>query len=308
MPDARDGSNLLALLLALLLSGGAAVLVGQRQAAAAPAAADATVVRGVDGVVVPARAYARLLALDPAIDDILADLGLASHLVAVSAWASTHGTRALALAEVPAHLPAGATAEAVAALRPELVLVGPTADRVRTAALRRVGLRVLACGPADTVEETTALVRLVACVTGRAEAGERLARRFQGRMARLADPTRPRPRGLYCACWGTQLAGAAAGTSVHTVLTAAGIDDCAADAGRHGWPTYRAEDLVALAPAVIVAPQASAAALAALPVAPRVPALAKRRVLAIPGDLLDSTGVGMLEAAEAVADALADQP
>ena len=65
------------------------------------------------------------------------------------------------------------------------------------------------------------------------------------------------------------------------------------------WPQYRAEEVVALDPDLVVTKDGMAAAVCAHPgLARSVPAGTPGRILTLPGGLLDDPGVAMLDAAE----------
>ena len=90
------------------------------------------------------------------------------------------------------------------------------------------------------------------------------------------------------------------GTSYHDVLGAAGLIDVAAGS-YHGWPQYRAEELIALAPDLIVTAAGMGDALRRSPGLSAMPALRQPGgVIELDGEVLSDSGLGMLECAEAL--------
>jgi len=260
-------------------------------------------VRSDDGVWVAPGPYQRIISLDPAIDDALAEMGLAPRLLAVSSWSYAHGSRARLLQQVPHQLPPGAGLEDLLALHGDLVLVSGASDPLRSAHLRAAGMTVFDCGTERTAADAAQALRQVAALLGQALLGEQLASRFLSRLERVRDPSLPQLSACYVAIYGGELLGGTTGTTYHDLLVAASLDDAAARRGWRDWPTYHQEDLVTMAPQVIVTVTGMGATLRALPGAARIPALAADRIIEVDGDLLAQTGIGELEAAEAVAAA-----
>jgi ABC-type Fe3+-hydroxamate transport system substrate-binding protein len=308
MADARDGLNLAALAAALALStcvaawwwrpsAGATAEVAHDRADASSRESPGGAVPGADGVAVPARAYRRIVSLDPAADDALVALGLVQRLRAISAWSAEHAIHARELAAVPARIAAGASAEQIASEHPDLVLVGGTSDPVRTARLRAGGLTVFACGGEGTASDVAAAARRLGAVLGEAAAGEALAQLFLARLAAVADDQPRRDGAVYCADYAGRLYGGAGGTAIHDVLAASGLLDLADQRGWKDFPEYHLEDLVAMQPRYLVTGTDSVALLRALP---GIDQLRGCAFVAVDSGLLQITGIGLVESAEAV--------
>ena len=146
----------------------------------------------------------------------------------------------------------------------------------------------------------------VARLLGDESRGLRLADRFERRMASVARdvPMSRRPHAMYLGIHGTQLYGGTAGTSYHDVLEAAGLVDVAATR-YSGWPSMTSEDILALDPQIIVSPNGQGRAICRHVGLTAVAACRDPHgIVAIEGALLVEPGLTMLEAAEAVRDAV----
>jgi ABC-type hemin transport system substrate-binding protein len=265
-------------------------------------------VPSADGAVVLSGDYRRIISLDPAIDDALAEMGQARRLYAISTFSMAHASRARLLQEVPRQLPAGASLEDILSLHGDLVLVTSASDPQRSRRLRSAGVVVFDCGNEATAAQTAAAVRAVAAVIELPGLGEDLSTRFLERLARVADPRLPTPGACYVADYNGSLYGGAQGTNFHELIQAAGYRDLASEHGWKDYPVYHIEDLVVIAPQVVVTARGMGAGLCALPGSERVPALRDHRIIEIDPDLLMITGIGELEAAEAVAHARSRLP
>ena len=102
------------------------------------------------------------------------------------------------------------------------------------------------------------------------------------------------------ATYGETLFGGTVGTSYHDVLLAAGCRD-AAQGHFTDWPQYGVEQVVSLAPEVIVTKRGMTAALQALP---GMHVLRHTRYIELDGAVLEDPGPRLLEAAELLRDAL----
>jgi len=262
-------------------------------------------VRGGDGVVLPVADYHRIVCLVPEADDAFAELGLATRLIGISAYSREHSRHAVALAGVPATINAGAGVEALLALHPDLVISAAFSDPGRNDRLRAAGIPVFDLGAEAGIGDAAQNVRRLAALCGEWLTGDQVAASFLRRLGHVADAHAARPRALYVAVWGRRMSGAGAGTGGHDLLEAAGCSDAAAAAGLKGWPDYTVEDLRRLDPDIIVTATGMGAAIAELPGALDVPAMRRRSIVEVDPDLLDSPGLTMLDAAEAVADGVA---
>ena len=239
--------------------------------------------------------FTRIVSLGITTDAALAELCEPDRVVGVSAW--TTGPLARRWADKP-RLSGLDDLERIIALAPDLVLVntaGGEGDRLER--LRSVGLRVEELGPMAGLAAYERDLAVVGRLLGREDEGRALGARLRERLARVADPARPAPRALYLATYGGILFGGTVGSSYHDVLIAAGCRDAAADSFA-GWPQFSVEQVLLLAPEVIVTKAGMGRQLPAT----------TARIIELPAELLEDPGPRLLEAAEALQRALAAGP
>lgn len=282
--------NLVAFILALVLAMLAVVGAGSR--------------RDVAVAVNPEAGFQRIVSLGIVSDAALAALCEPQRVLAISAWST--GPVARQWAGKP-RLAGLDDLEAIIALHPDLVLVstsdasggsggsgGMGTEAERIARLRAAGVRVEPLGPMRGLATYAGDLAHIGDLLGRGDEARLLGQRLSERLARIADPTAVRPRALYVAAFSGTLFGGTTGTSYHEVLVAAGCTDAAA-AAYAGWPQFSVEQLITLAPEVIVTKRGMGDALRALP---GMTALRQTRIIEITGDLLEDPGPRLLEAAE----------
>jgi iron complex transport system substrate-binding protein len=249
----------------------------------------------------PARHYARIVSTNLVTDRLLLELAEPDRILAFSRAASERpqdGYRYQGKLIVDGFGPV----EALIALRPDLVLTNSFGTPGRAAKLRSAGIEVFDLGELRGVSSLVRATKTLAELLGHLERGQEFAQAFVQRMnnvaAGLAD--RPRKTALFLSIIGNQVQGGTAGTALHDVLTAGGLVDVAAERYRD-WPAYSAEQLLDLAPDLIVTKQGMSAAVCAFPGAGHLPACHEPgRIIELPAELLDEPGPAMLEAAEAI--------
>lgn len=190
--------------------------------------------------------------------------------------------------------------EQLIALKPDLVLVNSLGEHAWVQRLRDAGLVVFDLGPMWGVATFLRNIAVVGHLVQRPDAARDLAWRFQARLSAIARdlPRSARRRAMYVGLHGNQLYGGTRGSSYHDVLSYAGLVDIAADSYR-GWPVYSAEDLLALAPEVVVTTTGGRARLCGHAELQRMTACTARgKVIELHPDLLSDAGLGMLDAAE----------
>ena len=272
--------NLGALLLALALS--------------MLAAAGGGVLRTSTAVASDHPEFQRIVSLGITTDAALAELCEPARVVGVSAWST--GPNARRWTGTP-RLRGLDDLEAVLALAPDLVLINSAGgDEDRLARLRQTGVRVEVLGPMAGLGAYADDLARVGELLGRGAEGRALGQRLQQRLARLAASRPHGPRALYLATYDGTLFGGTVGTSYHDVLTGAGCVDAAAGSYR-GWPQFGVEQVLALAPAVVVTKAGMEARISQLLAGLPQPAW----VIALPGELLEDPGPRVLEAAETLA-------
>jgi iron complex transport system substrate-binding protein len=118
-------------------------------------------------------------------------------------------------------------AEEVAALKPDLVVVGAFTNRGTVALLRRLGMPILELGVPRDIDGIRAQIRQVAAALGQGERGEQMIATMDQRLAAIRRPASPplavvlRPNGFT----------AGRGSLVDEILRRAGVRNLAAEQG-----------------------------------------------------------------------------
>ncbi|HYE08022.1 MAG TPA: ABC transporter substrate-binding protein [Planctomycetota bacterium] len=254
--------------------------------------------------VVPGGGHHRVACLLAHLDTACLELAAPERLIAVSAF--DHGAASHRLGDRP-RLSGLDALEAIIDLRPDAVLVSPfDAADARAERLREAGIAVIDCGEARGVVTLIPAIHRLGEVFAVPDRAQALARAWRRRFALVAArvPAIGRRGGIYLAVYGDRLFGGTVGTSYHDVLTAAGVPDLAATRWRD-WPEYTVEDLIALDPPLIVTKRGMGDVLRRLPGMAGVAACtAADGIVELDSALLDDAGIGMLDAAETLCDAV----
>lgn len=237
--------------------------------------------------------------------DLLAlELAAPGQLVSVSFLAAD--PRSSPLAEQAAALPLNrGLAEEIVALTPDLVIAGRHTARAATAMLERLGHRVMRLELAATLDDARDQIRAVATALGRVETGERMVRRIDTGLARVAT-VEPRPLALIYRPNGFT---AGPATLPGAVLAASGLANAAGVAGIDTWGMLGLERVLWLRPRLLVVDEragrapALAAALLDHPALARSPGAAAR--VEVPDRLWGCPGPWLVEAGTRLADARA---
>jgi iron complex transport system substrate-binding protein len=115
-----------------------------------------------------------IVSLNPCLDAILVEVA-PQQVLALSHYSRDPGSSSIPADIAARYAVTGGTAEEVIALQPDLVLASSFLPPPTRSALERAGLRVETFGSPTTIAASLAQVREVAALSGRAEAGERLA-------------------------------------------------------------------------------------------------------------------------------------
>jgi iron complex transport system substrate-binding protein len=270
------------------------------------ALAAAALVSGTPAAADPPR---RVVALAPSAAEILYALGVAERVVGVSDFAADlPGSRGkVRLGGFSPDL------ERIASLRPDLAVVS------RDGTDRRAAERLAALGVPVVVTDATSLagvwedVRRVGRAVGRSAEAERLVAGMERRVAaaEARAPAReggPRRRAL-AVIWPEPPVVAGRGTFVGDLLERAGLANVVpASAGE--WPRVAHETLVSWGPDLVVRPDTAenrTAFDAAFGPASRwrlLPAVRDGRVVVLPGEWLERPGPRLVDALEALVEAL----
>jgi iron complex transport system substrate-binding protein len=312
----NTGALLLAIALAMLAVGWFGGGPAASRAQAIPLTSELTVRRddqgvvthliGADGVAVALLPIQRIASVSLVADAALLELCEPQRVVAWSAY-TKEGPRARRLGAHP-RLKGISDLEAITALKPDLVLVstyGGESDRL--ARLRQAGLTVFAMGPMTGPESYALDAERIGLLLGRQDEGRAVGATLLQRLNRVAadlPADAVRPRAMYVARIGDVMFGGTKGTSYHEVITKGGCRDAAAERYA-GWPQLSVEELLSIAPELILTREGNGDELRRLPGFDR---LVNVRFVELPGWLLEDPGPGTLEAAEALFKAVHGAP
>jgi iron complex transport system substrate-binding protein len=259
------------------------------------ALADAT------GTLVPLRPYRRIVSTSVLSDRLLVELAEADRVLAFSAVGARTSLWAYQYAGKTTVEGLGAL-EPIIALRPDLVLLSSFGAPARVAKLRAAGIAAFDLGEMRGLSTLPATAEAVGALLGHPERAARFLQSFQRRLRAVAAGLGDRRRhtAIYVAAIGPAIYGGTVGTSYHDVLVAAGLVDAAATRFRD-WPSYSAEQVIALDPQHLVTKTGRGGALCHHPGLDRLAACrTPGGVIELPDALLDEPGPAMLDAAEAL--------
>jgi iron complex transport system substrate-binding protein len=200
--------------------------------------------------------------------------------------------------------------EAIISLEPDIVFVNGFTDLRHLARMRDAGLNVFNLGAMYGLNTLLPNIDQISTVVGEGERGRILADDFERRLAAVAAglPDDEKKDAVYVGIYGDRLYGGTAGTSVHDVLSAAGVVDLAASEGYTGSPAYSNEQLLSLDPPWIITNEPGEDVLCSLPGLETLRACKEHNVRSVDADLMSDPGLGMLRAAEAVHEVMYSDP
>ena len=194
--------------------------------------------------------------------------------------------------------------EPILALRPDLVLTNSFGAPGSAQRLRNAGVQVFDLGELHGEASLAHIALSLGELLGQPERARRFVEAFAGRMRRvsLSLGSQPRRRAIFLSVLGPDLQCGTRGTSYHDIMTAAGLEDVAAHA-YHGWPALSAEQVLALAPEIVVTRAQTANRLCRYPGMDHLgPCRGEGPIVELPAELLDEPGPSMLDAAELLFD------
>jgi len=205
-----------------------------------------------------------------------------------------------------------ASVEVLVGAKPDLILlsslVGGGGEHLQR--LRSLGLTVLDLGPMLGVDSFLSNIQTLGQVLRVPGRGHHLARSFLHRLQRvkLSSKGLGPKRALYIGSMGGSLMGGTEGSSYHDLLSFAGLEDVAAGRGLSPWPTYSPEQVLDMAPDLIVTEHGQGASLKATPGFDQLSALARPGGLVELPEGSDTIGLGLLDAVEALHEAVYGYP
>jgi iron complex transport system substrate-binding protein len=305
-----------ALALALLLLGSGCTRPARDSLPADPESEGAYPISGrddLDRTFSVARRPARIVSLGPALTETLFAVGAGPRLVAVTTT-DTFPPEVKELPTVGGFAPETISVEAILAQKPDLVLSAGRFQRPVVEAVARLGVAAVVIDPSSLDGVADAIV-LVGRLTGQEAKATEVVADFRFRreaVRRRAAAIRPaeRRRVLYV-LWDEPLQTAGPATFVGQMITEAGGQNVFADATQQ-YPPVSDEAVLARSPDLILAPDHGGAKLCDRllhrPGWQRVPAVAARRVEAVPEDLLQRPGPRIIEGLERLSVLLAESP
>lgn len=249
------------------------------------------------GRAVPLKRYGRILSGSSLVDQLLVILAERDRILAVTKYGHDHSLPAPVAAGLATH-PGIRNLESVLALKPDLVITNHIGDPAQLERIEEHGIPVFDLGDMRGVATLVPNILAVATLLGRPEAGRDYADRFVQRLRGVSRGAKVAGSCVYVSIYGGQISGGTVGSSYHDVLVAAGFSDAAAGHYRD-WPTYTAEDLLAMNPDFVLASDGMEETLCRHPGLERLRVCEdRRRILTLPSDEVGDPGPGMLEAAE----------
>jgi iron complex transport system substrate-binding protein len=288
--------------------------------AAAEAPSVAAGCHDASGAWVPAGDYRRIACASTIAAEIVPELVEVDRILLIPNWFAASHPRAYRarfsapeLAQRIVAIDVYSSLETLLAHDPDLIIlntfVAGGSERVQR--LRELGYVVLDLGEMRGLDTLLPSIRQLGAVLGQGDRAEELAWGLERRLRQVAAhvPITARKRGLYLGgMGGSGLTGGALGTSFHDLLRAAGVIDLAAAAGYRDWPSYSPEDIIALAPEIIITEHGRAAALRAVPGFTSIPAVRDPLgIIELPAGC-ETSALGLLPAAEFICDRLYGPP
>lgn len=269
-------------------------------------------VQGLNGRVVIAAKPERIHTLSLGLDEVTFALVPASRVVAVGTY--TKDLASSNVADLAKDTPGiGRDPEAIVARRPDIVLADPYADPGLLQALHNAGVTVVQLAmhndPAGRIQD----ILLLGYVYGEEARAVQLAGEVQARYGALTALTQrqrgARPGVLSLTSYAGTLYTAGRDSTEGGIIETAGGVNVAAKAGLERNPKTSLEGVVALAPDVIVIPQAEGGddlrqQLLGNPALAQVPAIKARRVYVVPAKYFTTLSFWNLRGAEELAKLL----
>lgn len=242
----------------------------------------------------------RIVSLAPSVTELLFALGVGDKVVGVTRWCNYPA----AARKLPKVGDVSLSEEQIVVLRPDLIVGDGALERPFLDRLAKLGWPVLAVRPQRVAEVARAL-SLLGRATGVPEAGEKAARQYRERLAKLSaegarlarrpgGPVRTfvwlDPDGLYTA---------GPGTFLDELITLAGGRNIAGEA-RTPWPLLSEETLLLADPEVIVVTPFSPEAVRKKPRWQGITAVRAGKVYQVDPDLLSRPGPRLLDGLQAL--------
>ncbi|MBK1635983.1 ABC transporter substrate-binding protein [Rhodovulum adriaticum] len=194
---------------------------------------------------------ARVASINLCTDQLAMMLAAPGQLISVSML--VRDTRLSPLAQNARAYPVNhGQAEELFLMAPDLVLAGRYGAQATVDMLRRLGIAVVQVAPARSFDDIRANIRTVGTALGRKAEAEAMIARFDADLAALARDPATGPRAAVYAAGGYT---SGRGTLIQDILSAAGLRNATAEAGRKGGGRVPLELLVTIAPDLVIRAQ-----------------------------------------------------
>jgi iron complex transport system substrate-binding protein len=288
---------------------------GAVQGESTPSQFPLTVKDNLNRTVVLPRAPQRIVSLAPKNTELLFAIGAGAQVVGVTSQCN-YPPEALDCERVGVFSGKSLSLEKIVSLEPDLILSAGEFHRAVVDELERLGLVVAAMG-ADSLTELYDEIQLMGRMTGHDDQSADLVGRMRDRVERVRESTRhissAKRVTVYYQVWDAPLTAAGPGSFIGEMIELAGGINIIADRAAR-YPQISEEALLQLNPDVILAPTSHAASLNPddfrnKPGWRDLRAVKTNRIHLIDGDLVSRCGPRLVDALEAMAQALyAGQP
>jgi len=191
----------------------------------------------------------RVVSFSPAISGMLFAMGLGRHVVGVTRFC----TRPSGQDDIPVVGDrARVSAEAILATKPDIVLIQQNPDDF--AAVTNIVPQIrIEHFTIETFADVAAAMKTIGKLLGNEPVGVAASDAFGARLAAVRRKTAklPRPKVLFVLGYDKPSTGGA-GTFMDEMIEAAGGRDAATSAGYHGWKRLNRENIIAMAPDVLI--------------------------------------------------------
>lgn len=194
----------------------------------------------------------RIVSLSPSNDEILCALVDEKRIAGVSKFSQDAATSYMAEAARRINVFVDRNAEQVVALRPDLVLAARYTKIDLKALLAETGTPLIVTTDFRNFTDIEANLRLIGQAVGEETRADAVINEMRQKLTAARARLRPEGAGLRTLYFASGNFSAGAGTSMHEVLTAAGLKNAAAEAGIKGHVKVTPEQVIQINPDVIL--------------------------------------------------------
>jgi iron complex transport system substrate-binding protein len=241
----------LSLFLAVSLSWACAAPSRQNQAVASDGSFPRTVRAGEIDVEIP-RKPERILSLSPSNDEIVCALVDEKRIAGVSKFSRDEATSYVAEAARRINVFVDRNAEQIVSLRPDLVVAARYTKIELKGLLAEARIPLIVTTDFRNFADVEANLRLIGKAVGEESRADAVVGEMRRRLADARSRLRPERAGLRALYLASGNFSAGAGTSIHEILVAAGLENAAAKAGIKGHVKLAPEQITQINPDAIL--------------------------------------------------------